>query len=114
MAKRAGGQAREEEQNKRGEKLNYMDGFRTFDPSIHLVFGTAMHETLQEWLDVLYNKSPKKATELDLGKMLFEGMITQYKKMREEGLIEEFEEWAAEPFEGEDPTDPDSPNFGNV
>tara|TARA_Y100000768_G_scaffold158864_1_gene118610 strand:- start:5969 stop:8305 length:2337 start_codon:yes stop_codon:yes gene_type:complete len=38
----------------------------------------------------------------------------QYKKMREEGLIEEFEEWAAEPFEGEDPTDPNSPNFGNV
>lgn len=69
-------------------KLNYMDGHRTFDPSIHLVFGTAMHETLQEWLDVLYNKSPKEATELDLGKMLYEGMVTEYKKMREQTGVE--------------------------
>jgi hypothetical protein len=36
-----------------------MDGNRTFDPSLHLVFGTAMHETLQSWLDTLYNKSLK-------------------------------------------------------
>ena len=60
-------------------KLNYMDGHRTFDPSIHLVFGT-MHETLQEWLDVLYNKSPKEATELDLGKMLYEGRLLSIRK----------------------------------
>ena len=65
-------------------KLNYMDGNRTFDPSLHLVFGTAMHETLQSWLDVLYNKSPKEATELDLGKMLYDGMVSEYKVMREQ------------------------------
>ncbi len=65
-------------------KLNYMDGNRTFDPSLHLVFGTAMHETLQSWLDVLYNKSPKEATQLDLGKMLYDGMVSEYKVMREQ------------------------------
>lgn len=65
-------------------KLNYMDGNRTFDPSLHLVFGTAMHETLQNWLDVLYNKSPKEATQLDLGKMLYDGMVSEYKVMREQ------------------------------
>jgi len=61
-----------------------MDGNRTFDPSLHLVFGTAMHETLQNWLDVLYNKSPKEATQLDLGKMLYDGMVSEYKVMREQ------------------------------
>ena len=65
-------------------KLNYMDGNRTFDPSLHLVFGTAMHETLQSWLDVLYNKSPKEATQLDLGKMLYDGMVSEYKVIREQ------------------------------
>ena len=69
-------------------KLNYMDGNRTFDPSIHLVFGTAMHETLQSWLDVLYNKSLKESTEMDLGKTLYESMIEEYKKMREQTGVE--------------------------
>jgi hypothetical protein len=69
-------------------KLNYMDGNRTFDPSLHLVFGTAMHETLQSWLDVLYNKSPKEASELDLGKMLYDGMISEYKVMREQNGVD--------------------------
>ena len=69
-------------------KLTYMEGQKKFDPSIHLVFGTAMHETLQSWLDVLYNKSLPEATELDLGKMLYEAMITEYKKMREETGVE--------------------------
>lgn len=38
-------------------KLKYVDGHKLDDSSIHTVFGTAMHETIQEWLDVLYNKS---------------------------------------------------------
>ena len=69
-------------------KLNYIDGNRTFDPSLNLVFGTAMHETLQSWLDVLYNKSPKEASELDLGKMLYDGMISEYKVMREQNGVD--------------------------
>jgi len=69
-------------------KLNYMDGNRSFDPSIHLVFGTAMHEVLQEWLDTLYNNSIDEAAKLDLGKMLYEHMVTEYKKMREQTGVE--------------------------
>lgn len=65
-------------------KLNYMDGNRSFDPSLHLVFGTAMHETLQSWLDVLYNNSAKEASEMDLGKMLYDAMVSEYKVMREQ------------------------------
>jgi len=64
-------------------KLNYMDGHRKSDPSIHLVFGTAMHETLQGWLDVLYNKSIQEANEMDLGKILYDQMVTEYKIMKE-------------------------------
>ena len=60
-----------------------MDGHRKSDPSIHLVFGTAMHETLQGWLDVLYNKSIQEANELDLGKILYDEMISEYKTMKE-------------------------------
>jgi hypothetical protein len=33
-----------------------------------LTFGTAFHETLQNFLDVMYNKSVKEADEIDLGK----------------------------------------------
>jgi len=64
-------------------KLTYLDGNKEFDPSLHLVFGTAMHETLQSWLDTLYNKSLQDATEMDLGAMLYEGMISEYKTMRD-------------------------------
>ena len=38
-------------------KLKYVDGHKLDDSSIHTIFGTAIHETIQEWLDVLYNKS---------------------------------------------------------
>ena len=64
-------------------KLNYMDGLRKSDPSIHLVFGTAMHETIQHWLDVLYNKSIDEANEIDLGSMLYDQMLSEYKVMHE-------------------------------
>jgi len=62
-------------------KLTYMDGHKDFDPSIHLVFGTAMHETLQEWLQVLYNQGPSEADKLDLGQLLLDSMAQEYKVM---------------------------------
>ena len=37
-----------------------MDGHKDFDPSIHLVFGTAVNETIQAWLQVMYNDSAVK------------------------------------------------------
>lgn len=64
-------------------KLTYPDGNKNSDPSLHLVFGTAMHETIQSWLYILYNKSLKEASEMDLGQMLYDGMITEYKKLKE-------------------------------
>lgn len=46
--------------------LKYIKKIKDDKPSIHLVFGTSMHETLQMFFDVMYNKSLKKAEELDL------------------------------------------------
>lgn len=47
-------------------KLRYVDGHKFDDGSIHTVFGTSMHEAIQEWLDVLYNKSESVAKTMYL------------------------------------------------
>ena len=38
-------------------KLQYKDKIKKFDSSIHTVFGTSIHETIQHYLDVAYEKS---------------------------------------------------------
>ena len=47
-------------------KLNYVDKLRIFESSIHLLFGTAMHEVLQTYLEIMYNDSIKNADKLPL------------------------------------------------
>jgi len=64
-------------------KLNYMEGHKDFDPSIHLVFGTAMHETIQSWLQVMYNQSAVEAESMDLNQILLEEMGKEYQSMVE-------------------------------
>ena len=61
-------------------KLNYIDKVGFFEPSIFLIFGTAMHETLQKYLDVMYNQTIKNADELDLPKILQENLVAEFKK----------------------------------
>ena len=46
--------------------LQYRDGHKVSEQSIHMTFGTALHETLQMYLDTMYNQSAVKADELDL------------------------------------------------
>lgn len=48
----------------------YLDKEAPYQPSIHATFGTAFHETLQSWLDVLYNQTAKAAEEIDLNTLL--------------------------------------------
>jgi hypothetical protein len=45
--------------------LRYRDGYKVFEPSIHAVFGTALHVTLQEYLTVLYEESKAAVDRLD-------------------------------------------------
>jgi CRISPR/Cas system-associated exonuclease Cas4 (RecB family) len=46
--------------------LQYRDGQKIYKPSINMTFGTAIHETLQNYLTVLYDESGVKADEIDL------------------------------------------------
>lgn len=46
-------------------KLQYVDKLRPTDRSIELVFGDAIHQTIQWWLDIYYN-DPKKAKTIDI------------------------------------------------
>jgi len=45
-------------------KLMYIDKMKQ-PPSIHLSFGTAMHETLQEYMELMYNKGQQHADKFD-------------------------------------------------
>jgi RecB family exonuclease len=63
--------------------LKYVKGLQVYKPSIHTVFGTALHEVLQEWLTVLYEDTVKKSNEMDLDALLLEKMQTIYSSEKE-------------------------------
>tara|TARA_R110002050_G_scaffold297776_1_gene459758 strand:+ start:110 stop:967 length:858 start_codon:yes stop_codon:yes gene_type:complete len=60
-------------------KLNYIDKLRVSEPSIHLLFGTAMHEVIQTYLEVMYNDSIKNANKLNLEQRLHDKMYERFK-----------------------------------
>ena len=61
-------------------ELAYAKNLRTFRQSIHTIFGSAFHETLQHYLTVMYEESVKKADEIDLHKYLKDQMYQMYKE----------------------------------
>ena len=61
--------------------LQYKEGHKRQAPSIHTVFGTAFHEVVQYYLDVMYEKSGAAADREDLEELL-------ENKLREEYLIQ--------------------------
>jgi hypothetical protein len=60
--------------------LQYRDGHKVSEQSIHMVFGTALHETLQWYLDVIYNTSGAAADKLDLETDFESRLKDEYKK----------------------------------
>jgi len=60
-------------------KLMYIDGKKEYTPSIFFVFGTAVHETMQNFLEVMYNSSAKLAESMNLPLMLKNNMGSAYK-----------------------------------
>ena len=64
-------------------KLNYIDDLSIREPSIYLLFGTAMHEVIQTWLEVMYHDSIKNANKLNLEQRLHDKMMEQFKKDKE-------------------------------
>ena len=60
-------------------KLNYIDKLGESSSNIHTIFGSAMHETIQHYLSVMYGVSKKQADEINLDKLLLERMRENYK-----------------------------------
>lgn len=61
-------------------RLKYVENHRLDESSIHTVFGTAMHETIQEWLDILFNKSETVARSIELDESLKTKLTEEFKK----------------------------------
>jgi len=64
-------------------KLNYIDKLGTSSANIHTIFGSAMHETIQHFLDVMYNVTKKQALQLNLEKMLYDKLVEHFTKESE-------------------------------
>lgn len=61
-------------------EMDYVQNKRVFEQSIHTIFGTAMHETLQNYLSVMYNQSVKEADEISLPSYLQDRMVHLYRE----------------------------------
>jgi len=58
----------------------YVNNNRMFTSTIHTVFGTAMHETLQIYLTTFYADSVKAANNINLESLLKDRMLEVYEK----------------------------------
>src|SRR6056300_423757 len=64
-------------------KLNYIDKLGTSSANIHTIFGSAMHETIQHFLDVMYNVSKKQALQINLENLLYKQLVEHFTKEKE-------------------------------
>ena len=62
-------------------KLTYIDKLGSYRPSTAALFGTVMHEVLQEYVKTIYEKSIVEANKLELDDMLNNGIRKEYKKL---------------------------------
>ena len=60
-------------------ELQYLRKAIPFTQNIYTCFGTAMHETIQEWLKVMYYDTVKAANDINLHDLLYQNMIKAYK-----------------------------------
>jgi hypothetical protein len=61
-------------------KLKYIDGHKIDDTSIATIFGTSMHEVIQDWLDTLYNKSETIAKSVYLHDTFKDKLLELFKE----------------------------------
>lgn len=78
-------------------QLKYRDGYYIPSDSIHTIFGTALHEALQKYLQVLYHKSVKEAEKLDLEEILVQQMRQAYLKAKDTFLDSEWKDEGERP-----------------
>lgn len=60
--------------------LNYGKGLKKFKPNMYLVFGNAIHETIQNYLKTMYEESASKADKFDNIKYFKDTLRDEYKK----------------------------------
>jgi alpha-L-arabinofuranosidase len=56
----------------------YRQGHKVYRPTIHTVFGTAFHETVQNWLTVMYEVSGAEADKINLHEYLYDKLKFHY------------------------------------
>ena len=71
-------------------KLTYVDKAIPFTDNIYTMFGTAMHEVLQEYLKVMYSQSIVEADKLLLDEELEDRMKKTFMEIRQKNGGEEF------------------------
>ena len=60
----------------RSWKLAYVDNLRKKESNIHLVFGTSMHEVIQDYLEMMYNQPHLDVDSIDWKSKLLQTMTT--------------------------------------
>lgn len=70
--------------------LRYIEKIKPFSSTIHTIFGTAMHETLQNYLTVMYKLTAKKADEIDLEEYLADRFIAAYTEEKKKNEDKDF------------------------
>jgi hypothetical protein len=60
----------------RSWKLAYVDNLRKKESNIHLVFGTSMHEVIQDYLEMMYNQPHLDVDSIDWKAKLLQTMNT--------------------------------------
>jgi hypothetical protein len=71
-------------------ELQYLRSAIPFTQNIYTCFGTAMHETIQEWLTVMYHDKVKAANEINLGDLLYANLVKAYRSGRAQMKGEHF------------------------
>ena len=61
-------------------KLCYIDKNKIFEPSIYLIFGTAIHEVIQEYLSIVYEQTALEADKMDFSSLLKTKLQKLYKQ----------------------------------
>jgi hypothetical protein len=64
-------------------KLAYIDKHKS-PPNIYLAFGTAIHESIQEYFELMYNKSIKSADEFNIHSDFQERLLNIYSEYKKE------------------------------
>ena len=60
--------------------LQYREGHKQYTPTIHTVFGTALHEAVQHYLTVMYDESAAAADREDIIGMFEDCLREEYQK----------------------------------